>query len=307
MEIVKNLAIIKGNWAKISDGKVIYKASVLPKDKNESSEKKIDKDSDADLVTIRSDAIFGSGKLEFKIKIHSFNTNVLLILNSFDNREILCGYSMAWGQFLIGMKDDTNWKRLSLAGNLANYSLKEEINFKIEIKGSSINLFINEVLLCSANIAIKEKPIEFSLRSLGDFGLYDIKTHIAKQKIFVVMQFSNEYNELYEEVIKPVSEKFKFECIRADEFYTGTPILSDIIKSIQESTAIIAEITPDNPNVFYEIGYSHAIGKPTILLCDKKRDKLPFDLSSFRTLFYENTIAGKKKVENSLTKYLENI
>jgi nucleoside 2-deoxyribosyltransferase len=121
------------------------------------------------------------------------------------------------------------------------------------------------------------------------------------------MQFSNEYNELFEEVIKPVTEKFGYECIRADEYYTRTPILSDIINSIKDSTAIIAEITPDNPNVFYEIGYSHAIGKPTILLCDKKREKLPFDLSGFRTLFYENTIAGKKKVETSLMKYLENI
>jgi len=121
------------------------------------------------------------------------------------------------------------------------------------------------------------------------------------------MQFSKEYNDLYEEVIKTVAETFNFKCIRADEFYSSTPILSDIITSIEESTAIIAEITPDNPNVFYEIGYSHAIKKPTILLCDKKREKLPFDLSSFRTLFYENTIVGKKNIELSLINYLENL
>ncbi|HNU88170.1 MAG TPA: hypothetical protein PKJ94_07765, partial [Ferruginibacter sp.] len=81
----------------------------------------------------------------------------------------------------------------------------------------------------------------------------------------------------------------------------------DIIKSIKESSLIIADITPDNPNVFYEVGYSHAIDKPTILLCDKKRSKLPFDLTSFRTLFYENSIAGKTQVEQRLRKYLDNL
>lgn len=125
--------------------------------------------------------------------------------------------------------------------------------------------------------------------------------------IFVVMQFSKEYNELFEDVIKPITEKAGFECIRADEFYTSTPIIKDIVESIKQSTAIIAEITSDNPNVFYEVGYSHAIDKPTILLCDKTRERLPFDVSGFRTLFYENTIAGKKKVEESLKKYLANI
>jgi hypothetical protein len=70
---------------------------------------------------------------------------------------------------------------------------------------------------------------------------------------------------------------------------------------------VIADITPDNPNVFYEVGYAHGIKKPTILLSDRRRDKLPFDVSGFRTLFYDNTIGGKKAVEENLTKHLENM
>lgn len=85
-------------------------------------------------------------------------------------------------------------------------------------------------------------------------------------------------------------------------------ILSDIITSIQNSAVIIADITTDNPNVFYEIGYAHALGKPTILLCDKAlRSKLPFDLSGFRTIFYDNSIGGKRKVEERLESYLQSI
>lgn len=71
------------------------------------------------------------------------------------------------------------------------------------------------------------------------------------------------------------------------------------------TSIVIADITPNNPNVFYEVGYAHGIGKNTILLSDRKREQLPFDVSGFRTLFYENTIAGKGEVEARLRKHLE--
>lgn len=58
----------------------------------------------------------------------------------------------------------------------------------------------------------------------------------------------------------------------------------------------------------YEIGYAHALKKPTILLCDKAlRDRLPFDVSGFRTIFYDNSIGGKRRVEEKLEVYLQNI
>lgn len=193
------------------------------------------------------------------------------------------------------------------AGSLSNYKKNTNIEITVEVKGSSIKMFVNKILFCETDISIKDSQVEFQIVSEGEVELNSIELDKEQPKIFVVMQFSEEYNALYSDVIKPVSEEFGYECIRADDYYASTPILTDIIESIQKSTAIIADITPDNPNVFYEIGYSHAVGKPTILLCDRKREKLPFDVSSFRTLFYENTIAGKKKVEANLRKYLESL
>jgi len=69
---------------------------------------------------------------------------------------------------------------------------------------------------------------------------------------------------------------------------------------------VIAEITPANPNVYYEIGYAHALNKPTILIAERATE-LPFDVSPFRVLFYENTIAGKKRIEEGLRRHLEAI
>ena len=131
---------------------------------------------------------------------------------------------------------------------------------------------------------------------------------IQKQKptAFVVMQFTDPYNELYADVIKPLCEKFGLSVLRADDIYGPGQIIQDIERLIMESTIIIADISPINPNVYYEVGYAHARGKPTILIAEKKTS-LPFDVSTFRTLFYENTIAGKSRVEKGLEKHLESV
>ena len=144
-------------------------------------------------------------------------------------------------------------------------------------------------------------------QSDSEIIIKNIKVKTAKPTAFIVMQFTEEFNNLYSHVIEPVCKEKGFECIRADDIYTNGLILEDITASIKEASLIIADITPDNANVFYELGYAHGIGKPTILLSDKKRDRLPFDISGFRTIFYENSIGGKSSVEERLRKHLDNM
>jgi hypothetical protein len=299
---IKNFAIITGKDTTIDKGRI----KIISSKSETNYEEEIKNSPKKDLVNIRSDVSFINGSIELKFKTDSWETGVLIILKSSNSEGIAVGLSKTFDSFLISQ--DVNLLETNLkVGSFKNYKLNEEHKIKFELVGSYAKLYMNDVLMCQSILNVKESIIEFRLSTEGILEIFEIKATVIKPKVFVVMQFSKEYNELYEDVIKPITEKAGYECIRADEFYTSTPILKDIIESIQNSAVIIAEITPDNPNVFYEIGYSHAISKPTILLCDTKREKLPFDLSSFRTLFYENTIAGKKKVESNLVKYLENI
>lgn len=122
----------------------------------------------------------------------------------------------------------------------------------------------------------------------------------------MVMQFSTPYNELYSEVVKPVCDAFNIDSVRGDEAYGPGIILADIARQIIEAKVVIAEITPANPNVYYEVGYAHALNKPTILIAEKGTN-LPFDLSPFRVLFYENSIDGKRRIEEGLRKHLQAI
>jgi len=123
---------------------------------------------------------------------------------------------------------------------------------------------------------------------------------------FVIMQFTSEYQELYSDVIKPVVEKFALNAYHAGEVFRPGIVLEDIVQGIVESKLIIAEITPPNQNVFYELGYAHALRKPAILLAEEGK-ALPFDISGYRCLFYENSIGGKRKVEEGLVKHLSAI
>lgn len=290
---IRNFAILRGSNVSIENNRIVLKSLNTE-----------DEDKKYANAEIRTDVKFSNGTIELKFKFSNANSGLLFIFNTDDEVGISIGISKTHDTFLIA-EGNQKFNPINKASTLKNYEVNREHRLRIEINGSYAQMYINNILIVNALVSIKEGPITFRASSEGDFEIYDIKVYPIKPKVFTVMQFTSEYNDLYNEVIKPICEELGFESIRADEFYTSTPILQDIIESIQDSTVIIAEITPDNPNVFYEIGYSHAIGKPTILLCDRKREKLPFDLSSFRTLFYENSISGKNKIEVSLRKYLE--
>jgi hypothetical protein len=107
--------------------------------------------------------------------------------------------------------------------------------------------------------------------------------------------------------VQPVSKKAGFSAIRADDIFRPGVILHDIIHGIVESDVVLAEITHVNANVFYELGYAHALNKPTILLANRLTEELPFDISGYRVIFYDDSIRGKGDIEATLRKHLESV
>ena len=103
---------------------------------------------------------------------------------------------------------------------------------------------------------------------------------------FVIMPFSTQFETEYYNIIKPAIEELEISCIRADELFTKQRIVDDIWNLIRSSRFIIAELTTKNPNVLYEIGLAHAIGKPAIILTRDDND-VPFDLKSLFYLYYD--------------------
>ena len=144
-----------------------------------------------------------------------------------------------------------------------------------------------------------------------------LKTHGETFEILVDPELALDYKEgkdvnvsdllaADKDVIAPICNEFNITPIRADDIYNNGMIIEDISKSIIESSIIIADITPNNQNVYYELGYAHALNKPTILLAEKGCN-LPFDIQSYRVIFYSNSISGKNKVEMQLKKHLDSL
>jgi hypothetical protein len=64
-------------------------------------------------------------------------------------------------------------------------------------------------------------------------------------------------------------------CIRIDKEYFQGDIGQKLKQDIKDSIAIVADIFGANPNVLYEVGFSHGICKPTIHICSTPLNKLP--------------------------------
>ena len=93
-------------------------------------------------------------------------------------------------------------------------------------------------------------------------------------------------DDLLELVIMPALERFNFNVVRADKIPSPSTITTDIIQHVQNADLCIIDLTGSNPNVFYECGRRHETGKPFIQLI-RKGEKLPFDVSSIRTIEYD--------------------
>ena len=60
-------------------------------------------------------------------------------------------------------------------------------------------------------------------------------------------------------------------------------VVDEIQRLIRQSVAVIVDLSEAKPNVLYEAGYAHALNKPCIHICSTSTEKLPFDVSHWKT------------------------
>ncbi len=107
----------------------------------------------------------------------------------------------------------------------------------------------------------------------------------GKPFVFVLMPFREEHFAIYERTIKPTLESLDCRVEHAKDAHTVERIVDAIYTQIARAAFIVADTTGKNPNVFYEIGYAHALGKKVILLVQDTQD-IPFDISGLRHIQY---------------------
>ena len=121
---------------------------------------------------------------------------------------------------------------------------------------------------------------------------------------FVLMPFSEKWSRrVWERFIKPIATATGFECEIASDMF-GALVMEDVWRGINQAAIVIADVTGRNPNVLYELGIAHTLGKDVILLT-QNIDDVPFDTRSLRHITYEDNVDGLDKLASELPRHLE--
>lgn len=128
---------------------------------------------------------------------------------------------------------------------------------------------------------------------------------INPRLVSVMMPFSGNCAEVYKS-LEFALKASDYECSRADNFWQHAHIMQDIIELICTSRVVICDLTGKNPNVFYEAGIAHTLGKEVMLITQNIED-VPFDLRSLRCLIYLNNQEGREALCKSVLSRLRTV
>lgn len=107
---------------------------------------------------------------------------------------------------------------------------------------------------------------------------------------FVAMPFGIkekiDFNKVYSDLIKPALEAAGFEVFRADEEMRAGNIRTDMFQELLLADLVVADLSIDNPNVWYELGVRHALRRRGVVQITCRRDHTPFDVYTDRSLRY---------------------
>lgn len=120
------------------------------------------------------------------------------------------------------------------------------------------------------------------------------------KQAFVIMQLGNEdLDHTYEYAIKPAIIGNKLECVRVDEISHTEKVDQMILDKISESILIVADLTNNRPNCYYEVGYAHSLGKKVIIVAKEGAER-HFDISTYKWTMYRDYQDLKKKLEKEI-------
>jgi len=128
---------------------------------------------------------------------------------------------------------------------------------------------------------------------------------------FVIQPFDGgKYDKRYEDVFLPAIEAAGLKAYRVDRDPSVEVPIDSIEEGIRNSAVCLADISADNPNVWYELGYAYARGRPVVMVSSDERKKYPFDIQHRTIIPYvaeapRDFVALKASITGRITALLD--
>lgn len=125
-----------------------------------------------------------------------------------------------------------------------------------------------------------------------------------KIDVFVLMPFNDKMEKIYTNHIKKMGDELGLTIRRADDIFTPGPFMEKVWDGICAAELILADCTQKNPNVFYEIGMAHTVGKKVVLITRSEKD-IPSDINYYDYIPYVYDPEGAEELIEKLKAFVK--
>ena len=226
---------------------------------------------------------------------HLSFTFILAVLNLYDKKSLSPEYISSYSEVL---------------GNAADQLIKEGY-FSSYHKKSKEEIYFWDLHQCLYSL-YKMKECYFKSNNRHAFMIIkprhfkDSPVNLDNKLCAVMMPFKEEWSDDVFETYKTTLEKNEFIVWRSDLEFSDDEIMQTVWEKLVNCKFVIADCTDRNPNVFYEIGLAHALGKPVLITTQNEQD-IPFDLGRIRYFDYNTRTSGQRDLSETITQFIRSL
>lgn len=166
-------------------------------------------------------------------------------------------------------------------------------------------LALVEKMLADKNAEIESRPAITNTANKEPLNSASATSNIDISMAAVMIPFTPQFVDVRNAMAQACRENH-LALKAADDVWEESILINDIMNLIRAACTVIVDFSDKNPNVMYETGVAHALGKEVIPV-SQSIDDVPFDVKHHRVLAYENNETGRESLRKRLSSRIRTI
>lgn len=234
--------------------------------------------------------------LKDQIATHFSKSDWLELGYKLDSYDVIKGHARLLRSLSFG-DDDYEGNILEVLTEIINKDPNNLNNIKSYLTEKFSMPLVSE-LISTAHIETPKRIVTFSPQ------VFTIPNKQQNEKLVTVM-FPFKLQKSFD-AVKMACNNLGLDCSKADDIWENPTFIQDIFDLIFTCRVVVADFTGKNPNVFYEVGIAHTLGKTVVPITQSMAD-VPSDLGHHRALLYYPNEQGYKDLTTEIEKRLKTL